>query len=205
MKMETVMRYVLVLMLLLLSGCNDNTVTHGIDKDTGLPYWQVNDGKISLRLIQRTPLQTQAFFLGRGFNRQQTETIAHSCVFQSIFKNISNKTSTPLVLSYDLDQWSVRYHDKSHHLKTRDAWKQYWQKQGVAVPQQLAFNWSLLPTHQEYQPGDYNWGMTAYDMPPGSEFDLTVHWREAGEARQARIANMRCPTNIAESTQGEKK
>ncbi|MBD3669727.1 MAG: hypothetical protein HUJ29_03055 [Gammaproteobacteria bacterium] len=195
------MRWTMVVMFLLLTGCNQH-VSHGIDEETGLAYWQVEDGKISLRLVQRTPLQTQSFFLGRGFTRQQTETIAHGCVFQTIFKNISNESSSPVVLSYDLDQWVV-HHDGKQPLKTREAWQQHWQEQGVAKAQQLAFNWALLPTRQEYRPGDYNWGMTAYDLAPGGEFDLTVRWQEAGQTREVIIHDLRCSTDIAQPNQEE--
>ena len=54
---------------------------------------------ISLRLVQRLPIQSRAFFLARGFNKQQAEIIAQSCIFQTVFKNTSNKASSPSPLA----------------------------------------------------------------------------------------------------------
>lgn len=180
---------------LLLSACN-NIVSSGIDEDTGLAYWEVNDGNMSLRLIQRTPLQTQAFFLARGFEQQHTELIANSCVFQTIFKNISNQDSLPDTLTYNLDQWQIEHQGKYARLRAREAWERHWQAKGISKPVRLAFNWSLLPTVQSYQPGDYNWGMTTYNLPPGSVFDLTIYWQQGGIEHQARVRDIRCPVDI---------
>jgi len=54
----------------------------------------------------------------------------------------------------------------------------------------------MFPTQQEYQPGDFNWGLTTYGIPPGSVFDLTVTWQEGGESRSGEIRNIVCAPDV---------
>jgi len=171
-------------------------LTTGIDAQAQLPYWQIKDEGMSLRLVQRLPIQSRAFFLARGFNKQQVERIAQSCVFQTVFKNVSHEAEQPAPLTYNLREWVISHNGKHQGIKTREDWSVEWLAEKVATPVQLAFEWALYPTEQEYKPGDYNWGMSVYDLKPGSKFDLKVVWHQFGKAHSTIIKNMQCAEDI---------
>ena len=60
----------------------------------------------------------------------------------------------------------------------------------------LAFQWALFPTQQEFLADDYNWGMTAIGLPPGSVFDLDVFWQADGKPHSARLAAVECAPDV---------
>lgn len=194
------MTRILVNMMILLvlvpgQGLAGPQVTTGIDTEAGLPYWELRDGPLALRLVQRLPDQTRAFFMGRGFTTAQAERIAQSCVFQSVYKNTAAAGSTT-VIDYDLTAWQVRHGGKLSRLKVREDWRSEWQQAKAKSAAAIAFEWSLLPTRQRYQANDYNWGMTIYNLPPGSKFDLEVVWQEDGERKTATINAIECAPDI---------
>ena len=174
---------------------NAATITTGIDEEARLPYWHVQDEGASIRLVQRLPDQTRAFFMARGFSADQAELIAQSCVFQTVFKNISNE-SRPSPIRYTLRDWTVRRDGVTGTLKTREDWAAQWEALNVSQAARIAFEWSLFPTHQTYQPGDYNWGMSIFQLPPGTSFQLDLSWTQYGETRGARIQDIRCAADI---------
>lgn len=176
-------------------------VTTGIDEQAQLPYWQLDDDMMSLRLVQRLPIQSRAFFLARGFTHEQAARIADSCVFQTVFRNRSHQTDHPSPLRYRLDDWIVHHGGGEQGLATREYWAGIWEREGVAKPVRLAFEWALYPTVQEYQPGDYNWGMSLFNLKPGSRFDLEVHWEQSGERHSAVIPGMRCAMDTDVATE----
>lgn len=167
----------------------------GVDEQAQLPYWEISDASMSLRLVQRLPDQTRGFFTARGFPAAHAEIIAQSCVFQTVFKNQSQH-GTPSPLEYNLRKWVITVVGEVQGLKTREDWKPDWQRLGVALPAQLAFEWSLYPTQQVYQAGDYNWGMSMFNLKPGTAFDLKVVWRQHGRAHAETIRGMRCAPDV---------
>jgi hypothetical protein len=137
--------------------------------------------------VQRLPDQTRRFFQARGFDTQQADVIARRCVFQTVFPNTS-APETGGDVEYNLRDWSVQAGGKRQGMKTREDWRSVWASKNTPQPAQLAFEWALFPTQQIYRPGDYNWGMSVFNLPPGSAFDLHVVWRWQGKTRSARIA-----------------
>jgi hypothetical protein len=186
----------LIFVILLSSEVVAVELSSGIDEQAQLPYWQISDQGIALRLVQRLPIQTRAFFLARGFKHEQAERIAQSCVFQTVFKNISHQTEHPSTLTYNLHDWIVIHNGKQLGMKTREDWAREWRSENVAIPVQLAFEWALYPTQQQYEPGDYNWGMSIFNLKPGSKFDLKIVWRQFGEIKTAVITDMQCAADI---------
>lgn len=166
-------------------------VVTGVDAEAGLPFWELRDAGISLRLVQRQPDQTRAFFMARGFSREAVERIAQRCVFQTVFKNVSAGAHAATI-EYDLRDWTVRGADADARLLTREYWAEQWLKLGVAKSARIAFEWALFPTRQIYHPGDYNWGMSVVDLAPGSSFDVSVTWRQGGTSHSGRIEGVRC-------------
>ncbi len=170
-------------------------VTTGTDEQARLLYWQLRDRGVSIRFVQRLPDQTRAFFMSRGFRPEQAEVIAQSCVFQTVFKNISNQM-TPAPIEYDLRNWQVIYNEHHGTMKTREDWRGQWQAWDVPEAARIAFEWALFPTHQVYQPGDYNWGMSVFGLKPGTTFDLRLSWQQYGESHTVQIEDLRCAPDI---------
>jgi len=139
--------------------------------------------------------QTRGFFQARGFSVPDAERIAQSCVFQTIFRNTSSMAE-PGPIEYDLREWVVRTATGRQNLKTREDWAQEWKARAAPRAAQLAFEWALLPTRQTYGPGDYNWGMSVFNLAPGAEFDLDVIWRQRGERRSVRLTGVQCAPDI---------
>ncbi len=166
-------------------------VTSGTDAEAELPYWEVVEHGVSIRLVQRLPDQTRGFFQARGFSIADSELIAQSCVFQTVFKNVA-PPSDPGTIEYNLDEWVVHAAGAPRRMKTREAWQKEWTARRAPQAAQLAFEWGLLPTRQTYRPGDYNWGMTVFNLAPGTSFDLDVVWRQGGERRSARLKGVVC-------------
>ncbi len=187
-------RYLIpVLLALLLSPVAQAAdVTTGENPDTGLRYWQWHAGDLLLKLTQRLPDQTRAFFLARGFNAKQSDMIATSCVFQSMMKNTGKNS----VIELDLSKWKVTHGGQQQTLHTREVWTKLWQQQKADMAAQIAFEWSLLPTRQTYLGDDYNWGMSSYGLKPGSRFDLYFSWQRNGINHHGRINGIECPADI---------
>jgi hypothetical protein len=167
----------------------------GTDEQAKLPYWQLTASGIEVRLVQRLPDQTRAYFQARGFSAENAETIAQSCVFQTIFHNTSNH-GKPDAVTYDLNEWVVKVDGHEQSMKVREQWRREWQRKSIPTPQQVAFNWSLFPTHQTYQPGDYNWGMSIFNLKPGTTFDLKLVWHQYGKSHSAHIKDIRCAPDV---------
>jgi hypothetical protein len=171
------------------------TVLTGTDEGAQLPFWEWRSDTVSLRLVQRLPDQTRAFFMARGFNKQHAEQIAQSCIFQTVYKNIAPATSQRII-KYDLSNWRVLHNGKVQTLKLRESWEEEWRSKNVPPSAVIAFTWSLIPTQQSYQPQDYNWGMTAYNLPPGTRFDLKMVWTQEGVEHTDVIKNIECAPDV---------
>lgn len=169
-------------------------LSRGADPDTGLRHWQWQEAGIHFKLTQRLPDQTRAFFGARGFDKAARERIALACVFQSEFKNTAGNDEPPV--EYDLSEWRVHTDEEVRPLMVRETWKPIWQEHDLPKAARIAFEWALLPTYQEYATGDYNWGMTAYGLPPGSEFDLEFSWQRGDQHYTRRINGIECPPDI---------
>lgn len=170
-------------------------VSTGLDEGAKLPFWEWRNDNMSVRFVQRLPDQTRAYFLARGFKRQQAEMIAQSCVFQTVFRNVAAGDSGAMV-EYDQTQWKVLTDSEHKGIKTREYWKPVWVSKGVSQSAQIAFHWSLLPTRQRYKPGDYNWGMTAFGVQPGKAFDVKISWKENRQVKTAVIPDIRCAADV---------
>ena len=178
-----------------ISATSGISVSTGIDEQARLPFWETSDRGMSLRLVQRLPDQTRGFFEARGFSKARAERIAQSCVFQTVFKNISG-AAEPSPLDYNLREWVVAHKGRTQGMKTREDWNRAWRENNTPKPARIAFEWALMPTRQRYAPGDYNWGMSMFNLAPGTRFDLTVTWRQHGENRQAVIKGIECAPDI---------
>ena len=166
-------------------------ISTGIDAEAALPYWELSEPGMSVRLVQRLPDQTRGFFLARGLPREAVEMVAGSCVFQTVFRNTSQDTA-PSPLDYDLRDWVVESRGVRQGMKTREDWAEAWTNIGVEKPARIAFEWALFPTRQVYNPGDYNWGMSIFGLSPGTRFSLRIVWQQYGKTHSATIEDIQC-------------
>ncbi len=161
--------------------------------ETGLVGWKFDRGAFELEIVQRLPDQTRAFFLARGFPSAEADRLAVHCVMQTIVRN-TGRPGEASPIRVDLREWRVAHGGAIRPLRHKEAWLAEWTKTGaVPPPARLAFRWSTLPTEQVYEPrGDYNWGMTIYDLPPGSRFDLYVVWHAGARRHAAWLRGLEC-------------
>lgn len=165
------------------------TTEHSVHPQTGIESWQFRDAGVEVLLMQISPDQARAFLLGRGFERDDVDHYAASCVFMTLVKN-----TTALAVDYRLDDWSyVRGDGVERKLKLKDEWLAEWKARGVSPSSRIAFEWSQHPLEQTLESGDWNQGMTTFLVPHGKRFDLTVKWhtgdgRHAGTIREVRCA-----------------
>lgn len=158
--------------------------------DAGLEEWQWHDGATTVTLRQRLPDQSRAYFTGRGFEAADADIIATRCVFQAVVRNLANAGPA---MEVDLADWRViepGREPRPPYLE-RD-WERLWTELKVPMPGRIAFRWSLFPTVQRFEPGDWNMGMVTMDLPPQSEFDLFAVWRRGDKFEQVRFPGLRC-------------
>ncbi len=190
-----VMLKILVWFMLLQPSLATATVVRSADEETGLVKWHFTSDDLEIELIQRLPDQTRGFFLARGFSSEVTDEIATSCVLQTIVRNRGLAgAGVPIVI--DLGQWRMVQAGRSGGIRLKEAWIASWPEDRVSEAARLAFRWATFPTTQEFLPGDYNWGMTAYGLPPGAVFDLNVVWQQGGQTQDGWIRGIECPADV---------
>jgi len=170
-------------------------VVRSADGATGLAKWSFTAGDVEIELIQRLPDQTRGFFQARDFPTAVADEIARNCIFQTIIRNKGTPgAGSPVAI--DLETWRIRHDGAEGGVKLKESWLASWPETTVGQAARLAFQWALFPTRQEFLPGDYNWGMTAYGLPAGSVFDLLVVWRSGGLADSGWIRGIECSPDV---------
>ncbi len=192
-----VRRYPLISMLIagVLSTPVCAAVTESVNEDNGLRGWNFTAGDIGIELIQRLPDQTRALFMNHEFSRDVIEQLALSCMFQTIIRN-SGASGSGQPVAIDLTQWRITRDGKTAAMLLKEPLLESWSDEDASAAAKLVVRWGMFPTQQEYLPGDYNWGLTAYGIAPGSTFDLEVHWAEGGKARTGTIAGLVCAPDV---------
>lgn len=181
-----------LLLMPLLCGAE---VLRSANEDNGLEKWHFIHSDIEIELVQRLPDQTRALFMNHAFSKEVIEELAQSCMFQTIIRN-SGKTSTGQSVAIDLTQWSMLYHGKTSGILLKEPLLASWSDADADPAAKLVVRWGMFPTQQEYLPGDYNWGLTAYGIPPGSSFDLLVTWQEGTTQHSGEIMNILCAPDV---------
>lgn len=158
------------------------------DPDTGAETWETRAHGATLRLTQILPDQARAFFINRGFRAGDVEPYATACVFMTVLRN----DSAPGAVYFRLADWRVRVNGETHPLRPVEDWMAQWQQRGLPEPARIAFRWAQFPPEQEYEPGEWNQGMLATDLPAGSRFDLVARWRVADKTFEGVLTDVRC-------------
>lgn len=170
-------------------------VVRGVNEDNGLKSWHFTDADIEIELIQRLPDQTRALFMKHEFSREVIEELATSCMFQTIIRN-NGTSATGRPVAINLTQWRMRHAGKVTGIKLKESWLESWTDEQASHAAKLVVRWGMFPTQQEYLPGDYNWGLTAYGIPPGSIFDLEVFWKAGAADRSGNIDGVECAPDV---------
>ena len=170
-------------------------VLRSSNEDNGLEKWHFIAGDIEIELVQRLPDQTRALFMQHEFSREVVEGLATSCMFQTIIRN-SGKSGTGQPVSIDLTRWRMQHAGKVSGIQLKEPLIESWSDADASPAAKLVIRWGMFPTRQEYLPGDYNWGLTAYAIPPGSRFDLEVNWEEGGKLRSGEIRDIACAPDV---------
>ncbi|MCP5372733.1 MAG: hypothetical protein H6907_13465 [Hyphomicrobiales bacterium] len=126
-----------------------------------------------------------AFFLNRGFPLAEARRIAETgCVFRSAIGHAGAPADLPVHL--DLTQWQIAVGGQWRPYRTKEDWLASFDPETVPQKALVAFQWALFPTRQTFGAGDYNWGIHAFGLAPGTVFDLRAVWR-LGETRHETI------------------
>lgn len=148
---------------------------HARDPETGMESWETQEQGVNLSLSQILPDQARAFYLARGFDREAAEAYASACVFQTVMRN---EGGAPI--AFHLGDWRMLRGKRAFRLKTEPEWQHEWEQRQLAGPARIAFRWAQFPLEQDFEPGDWNLGMTTYSLPRGACFDLEFKWRMGG-------------------------
>ena len=189
-------RVCLVTMLLMMAvPVMAGEVKRSVNEENGLQGWHFSDSDIEIELVQRLPDQTRALLMNHKFSREVIEQMALSCMFQTIIRN-TGKSAANRVVSIDLTEWRMLHDGKVRKLLMKEPLLDSWTDADADPAAKLVVRWGMFPTQQEYLPGDYNWGLTAYGIPPGASFDLDVAWREGGALRRGEIKGVVCAPDV---------
>ena len=170
-------------------------VLRSANEENGLEKWHFIEGDIEIELVQRLPDQTRALFMNHAFSKEVIEQLAQSCMFQTIIRN-SGKSSTGQALAIDLTQWRMQHDGKTGGILLKEPLLASWSDADADPAAKLVVRWGMFPTQQEYLPGDYNWGLTAYGIPPGSTFDLVVTWQQGSMSHRGEIRDITCAPDV---------
>jgi hypothetical protein len=157
------------------------------DAETGIQSWETGAQGVNLSLTQILPDQVRAFYLARGFDREAAEAYASACVFQTVLRNEGNAP-----ISFHLGDWRMLKGKTAFRLKTEHDWQHEWAGRKLTEPARIAFRWAQFPLQQDFEPGDWNQGMTTYPLPRGACFDLKFKWRAGGKTREGIVKGVCC-------------
>jgi hypothetical protein len=158
------------------------------DPDTGAATWETQTHGVTLSLTQLLPDQVRAFYVNRGFSLADAAVFAGACVFMTVFRN----DAAPGELHFRLADWEVHQGGEGRRLRPVDDWLAQWQARGVTEAARIAFRWAQLPPEQRYAPGEWNQGMLAAGLAPGSRFDLIARWTVANQRYEGRLDDVHC-------------
>jgi hypothetical protein len=170
-------------------------VTHSVNEENGLRGWRFFQGDIEIELIQRLPDQTRAMFMNHKFSREVIEQLALSCMFQTIVRN-TGASASDQGIEIDQTQWRVSYAGREKGLLLKEPLLASWSDTDADPAAKLVVRWGMFPTQQTYLPGDYNWGLTAFGIPPGTRFDLDVTWKEGDLQQSGHIPGIVCAPDV---------
>ena len=126
---------------------------------------------------------------GRGLDDKSVDEFARTCVYMTVLRNDSKAP-----IKYCLAEWRYITEDGFEQLMlTKHDWLARWQPRRFSKPVKLAFEWAQFPVEQTFSPGDWNQGMTTFDLPVGTRFDVLYRWWQNGKLQEGVLKNVECP------------
>jgi hypothetical protein len=179
--------FVCVLALCSNSACAGET-RYSESPESGLATWETETDHVHLRMTQISPDQARAFMTARGLDEKSVEEFARHCVFMTVLRNEYRRPIT-----FGMTDW--RYVPEGgvpQVMLTRHDWLARFQNRHLSQQVKLAFEWSQFPVEQTFYPGDWNQGMTTFELPPGSQFDVIYRWRQGRTLHEGTLKNVQC-------------
>jgi hypothetical protein len=177
-----------VAVVAVLGGSPSSAEPVRVDSETGAATYETQAHGVNLSLTQLLPDQVRAFYVARGFDLDDADVFAEACVYMTVLRN----DTAPGELDFRLSDWEVEHKGETRALPPLDDWLAQWEARGVPDSARLAFRWAQFPAEQSYAPGEWNQGMLATGLPPGSRFDLIARWTIADQTYEGRLDDVRC-------------
>ncbi len=175
----------LIIFTLLLTPC----IAEEKKSSTDPTIWEKTEKGVTFSLKQLYPDQVKAFYIGRGFTKDQIKSYAETCVYTAVLRN--DKASGRI--HFLRKNWTVKNKDKEQNIQENSEWLNLFKKKKVSPPALIAFRLSQLPEEQEYDPnGDWNQGMLSINTPIGTTFDITIDWDIKGNPYELKLKEVRC-------------
>jgi hypothetical protein len=151
--------------------------------------WEKTEHGVTFSLKQLYPDQVNAFYIGRGFTKEQIRPYAEKCVYTAIFRN-----DTAIGRIHFLRKnWKITNKDQEKNITENSVWLNLFKSENVKPSALIAFRLSQLPEEQEYDPnGDWNQGMLSIDIPIGTIFEITVNWDIKGSPYKLKLKGVHC-------------
>ncbi|QMU61308.1 MAG: hypothetical protein GKR92_06195 [Gammaproteobacteria bacterium] len=132
--------------------------------------------------MQLLPDYIRAIYGSHGFPSEAIENIASYCAFGTIVRNTSETS-----LSYRVKDWYAETADGvKHTFKTKTQWLDEWKIMNIR------YSWTMLPSEQTFNIGDWSQGFTTIKLPHEEPFDLIYSWNLDGEKIMGKIKSLRC-------------
>ena len=148
------------------------------------------DDSVFIRIVQRSPEQLTAFYLGRQFNRAAIAQILDTCFVTPI---IHNKTFD--VLWLELDHWRFGRGDENIARIKRDYWPDKWDQSELPQAQRSTFGWTLMPEVRDLRPDESVGGSVVIPMQSGP-FTMTANFHtgldKEGEIKTIVFEGIQC-------------
>ena len=126
--------------------------------------------------------------VARGLDDKSVEEFARHCVFMTVLRNESKRP-----INYCLAEWRYVPEDgTAQPMLTKHDWLARFQPRNQLKSVKLAFEWAQFPVEQTFFPGDWSQGMTTFELPPGSRFDVVYHWRQGKRHHEGTLKNVQC-------------
>ena len=151
--------------------------------------WRKSIDGISFSIKQILPDQVDAFYIGRGFSREQIKPYTNTCIYTTILRN-DNAAGRVHFIRHN---WDIVNAGKIQKPPKNSEWLQQFKQKNTHTAGLIAFNFAQFPEEQTYEPnGDWNQGMLSVNLPLGSQFDIVVRWDINQKPHQFRLKGINC-------------
>lgn len=157
---------------------------------------------LMLQAQARTPDQTTAFYLGRGFPDTMLKELSRACFVTVIIHH-----TRPDVVWLEPARWRLRdAHGRTLERHTRQYWNQVWETINAPHASRATFGWTQLPESRDLQPDEPvggNIGITPPTGPFSLEFRFATGKNKTGPEIVGRIEGLTCHATESDTITGD--